>query len=751
MSLRARSSPGDTSGQATSRTWRVRLGLLAVLALAFGLRSLTFPGVFVGEGEAILRMDDSQYHARRALYTFARFPRVLDRDTYLNFPQGANVPWPPLYDFTLGAVARLFGRDASDVPAVIAWVPVALGTLTALLVYALARTVAGPGTALGSAAIFALLRASVIYTDVGNPDHHAAVALLGAALLLLHAVGARAATRGGTLAAVHAGLVVARVAMLLSWHGSLLYLAIGETTAIAVLTGAGRRDALLAQAAGALATAALATPAVLRWGPSLGGPYSTIELSWLHVVVLLGVAASAWAIGWLEAQRPAGRWTGRLLRGLAVGLLVGVCVLLIPGVSDGVAYALSYFGKETPWIAGNTESQPIFRDGSTAIAVFLYGGFAFLLPLAPLAALARARVRRVREPALVLAAWTLALGSLALTQSRYGNDFAPGAAVGLSLLLRESGLLAARALPRTPLLARALPVLVGAGLVWPLVTGYASRVPTAVSHLHGEPSQGDPALDTMQGTAHRFAQQVRAATPETGGFLDPGVVPDYGVLCFATMGHLIQHVAHRPTTSDNFGPYLLKSNLRLTNGFYAIKNEESAIRLAERLRVRYVITAEQGRPRPMMMLHRLHRADGTGRYGGRRLERFRLVTEGPGGGVSIGRLTGRPLPPGDVPYKLFEIVAGALLEVSAADNVQVIAEVDVETPIGRRFTYRASSRTDERGIAHLRIPYATDTHAPARPIAPYRVIAGRGSAQVTVTDADVQGGATVRVFPVVAP
>jgi asparagine N-glycosylation enzyme membrane subunit Stt3 len=133
-------APPDTQRGVTARRWVERLALLLLLGLALGVRSLAFPQVFV-DGETVLRMDDSQYHARRAEYSFVHFPHVLERDPYLNYPTGADVPWPPLYDLALGATARLLASDVAQVPRVIAWVSVVLGGLTALLVYAVARSV----------------------------------------------------------------------------------------------------------------------------------------------------------------------------------------------------------------------------------------------------------------------------------------------------------------------------------------------------------------------------------------------------------------------------------------------------------------------------------------------------------------------------------------------------------------------------------------------------------------------------------
>jgi asparagine N-glycosylation enzyme membrane subunit Stt3 len=74
------------------------LPLLFIAALALGARTLGFSDVFPSEGEVVLRIDDASYHARRVVYGVENFPRVLSFDPYLNFPDGARVPWPFLYD-----------------------------------------------------------------------------------------------------------------------------------------------------------------------------------------------------------------------------------------------------------------------------------------------------------------------------------------------------------------------------------------------------------------------------------------------------------------------------------------------------------------------------------------------------------------------------------------------------------------------------------------------------------------------------
>ena len=127
------------------------------------------------------------------------------------------------------------------------------------------------------------------------------------------------------------------------------------------------------------------------------------------------------------------------------------------------------------------------------------------------------------------------------------------------------------------------------------------------------------------------------------------------------------------------------------------------------------------------------------------MERFRLIAEGP--------RDGRPLrssfpfgPPARpiIPYKLYELVAGAVLEARAEPGTPLEAELRIQTPIGRRFVYRAATRAGADGVARLRVPYATETAQPTRSLGPYRLRLGDAIVRVTVREADVRSGAVLR-------
>jgi asparagine N-glycosylation enzyme membrane subunit Stt3 len=250
---------------------------------------------------------------------------------------------------------------------------------------------------------------------------------------------------------------------------------------------------------------------------------------------------------------------------------------------------------------------------------------------------------------------------------------------------------------------------------------------------------------TLRYSVHQFMQQVRAVTPETAGYLDPSQPPEYGILSPSVIGFAVNYSAQRPTSAGNFGPYAGRQGLVLTRRFYQARNEPQALALARRLRARYVITSDEAESTAPMMLHRLHQRDGSEGPKTPALAHFRLVTEGPPRGYPLGALTGGV--PGNVvaPFKLFEVVEGAVLRVEAEPETEVVVTSPIETPAGRSFVYRTSGRTGGDGQVRIRVPYAQDGESPARPTGPYRIRAAGAVVDVSVSEDQVLRGAEIDV------
>lgn len=89
---------------------------LFLSAIFFLLRLDTFK--FVYDGVFLKLIDpDSYYHLRRILFTIKNYPAVLNYDSFLSYPFGDYVPWPPLFDFLSATISLIFKNTQFILPA----------------------------------------------------------------------------------------------------------------------------------------------------------------------------------------------------------------------------------------------------------------------------------------------------------------------------------------------------------------------------------------------------------------------------------------------------------------------------------------------------------------------------------------------------------------------------------------------------------------------------------------------------------
>jgi asparagine N-glycosylation enzyme membrane subunit Stt3 len=352
----------------------------------------------------------------------------------------------------------------------------------------------------------------------------------------------------------------------------------------------------------------------------------------------------------------------------------------------------------------------------------------------------------MRSRALLGIVWTLAFGVLAFSQVRYANDYAAAGCVGAALGITQL----AHWLSMKTAASWKLPVaaLLGIALIAPTWPRYYSILLEPSIAMAGQKAAGDRALLSLQGTQLRFAESVREATPESIGCGPEPGVPAYGILAHPAIGHVLHYVARRATPADPFGPYIGQENFDSLQRAWRSTSEQQVVEIAERLQARYVLSASDASSlTDASVLGRLHRNDGSAEQSLPQLGRFRLLAEGPPGGVSLA-VQFEEKTRATTPYKLFEIVPGALLSVPAPAGERATALVSVRSPSGRRFSYRAESIADAHGEARLRVPYATGPSGRAASGGPYTVVAGDRRYQVAVPEAAVLTGS---VIPVDAP
>jgi dolichyl-diphosphooligosaccharide--protein glycosyltransferase len=714
--------------------------LVALLPLAFAARVLVAGDAFGSDGEILIARNDASYHARRALYTFENFPRILWFDSYLAWPDGAPVPMPPLYDWALGAAARAFGSSERVFERVLAWAPPMLGTLALLPVFAAGRRVAGPRVGLLAAAILCVLPLHAEFSRLGNADHHAWVALLSACWLALVLRSIRngegeGEERGGEALAVALRAAV-MMAVLLSWSGSVLLIAVAEGSLLTAWVFGGGGRSLRIQAWAAAVASAGVVPWVAMAPTPLGGAFSSTTLSWLHPTVLIGLAGLSGGLALFERRRASRDVSERALRATTLGLLiVGILFVFLP-LWESLAPGVRFVSGEDVWRNRNPEQQPLFYDlwsGQKRIGLphVYYGAFAYLIPLAPVAIVPLLRAVGRRPAGVVLAVWYAVFGTLALLQLRYGNDFAIPGVLTFALLLNGAAGWVASRLPS--LRGREGLVATGAAalLMAPAFSAfYQKRIPSVVSKIVAAGSDVHPLASSEALT--RLMIALRGATPETGGYLDGGR-PEYGVLVRPGLGHLTLYRGRRATPAGNFGPYLDPEKLRLVMAFYfRVDSDSEALEILRTLDVRYLVT-EPDYPAREGFVRRLHDGNGSAEPGGPHADRFRLVTESPAASGTPGTL------------KVFEFVPGADVRIETAPEAEVRAEIPLVTPTGREFRFRTHMRASPTGLALLRLPYATSGNGAVRALGPYRIEAAGESQQLAVSEEGVRTGHTIRL------
>ena len=727
------------------------LGAALLAILAFAARAVSLPHVFVGE--RILTRDwDPYYHFRRILYSAQHFPASLDFDPYLNFPDGGQPIWGPLFDLGVAALVRALAptTTAADVERIAIWVPPALGALTVVWVFLLARRCWGAAAGWLAGFVLCVLPIHVWYSQVSFVDHHVAVDLLSA-LLLGSALGLCARWQGSeperqerVPALAHGALLALGV---LVWPGFLIHAGVLVLLSFALLLAATRAEAVRASAGLALA-AALATALLVPFTAGLRserfGAFTPVVLSgfqpWLFGALALfhALCALVWRRTALGATR-----AGRAASAAALGaVLLGATALLVPGFLPGVRAALDWLAKREEFQAGVSESLSLLRFGnlrepSLRPALEILSGLFLAIPLLAALLVALARDRRQRAAALLAAGWCLAFAAAALLQMRFASTLAVALAVLTGASFAASWRRLAAVEPRRAWPAPAL--LAGlALLLWPIHGNWQRSLDTLWRWSRGSDLELGGLTRSME-LAAETADWLAAHTPPTAGFDDASGHPEYGVLTGVNFGHLMLWRAQRPMVVGNFGDDVGEENFRLAMEFPSLDEDEAWRELAERS-VRYVVVGGGAPPGPgerPTLVARM-RAEPPPRQalrGAAGLRRHRLVYESP---------PDSPLRP-DAParFRVFERVAGARIVGRAPAGERVEASLGLASRARGR-VHRAWVRADAEGRWELTVPYATDGGAGAVRSEPHYELRCNGSTHpLRVPEQAVQSGATL--------
>ena len=774
-------------GTRTQTSWTTWL-LIAACLLAFVARFFPWSIVFQ-DGQVFFFADDCHYHMRRILLIIAHFPRIPLFESYMSYPEGAYCVWPPLFDFGIALLALIagLGHPSQHLTEVLAaFVPPALGALTLPPVYLIARSLAGRTVGLLAAFLLVLIPGHVACSVLGRVDHHVAEAFLfaWASWFLISGFSSRKAARSLRFAA--AGALIGMLFLVQS--ASLVYAAVlFAFVAAQCAADFGSEDASGICLGPALAFA-LAAAIILPFAAaapdraSLSAPF--MGLSWFHVVIAAGAAGFFLISSGLAKMGLHRGWRcvlNLVLAALVQGIaLLGLCALF-PGLAEKFRTGAEFLFRKGAYARIITESMPLFipqgREGNGFTPGMLLTYAVYIVPLVLVWALVEKPKdqRRFSAPRTFFLVATLGMGALTLLQRRFAQVFALNVSIVFAYLLagiaQKLGSLTRRAVPLAWIWL--IPRIVGWAaaacvfllLAWPALTYL--RIPAEERYLAISPD------------VYRSLQWMRDNTPRTSFYNDPRHRPEYGVLCEWDKGHWIEYVAHRPVVANNFCTLASEEAFMDSVRFFYTESESKAVEIAQRRRVRFVVTTPLSvnvcynyclllgvnpsryvvsNPKSddilsfnfssyRLMGPHLHEADGlTIRLSesskavlADQLERFRLVYEAPPGSREF--IGANP-----IPLKIFEFVAGARVCGKGIPNESVSAHAFLKTNTGRRFEYKALDQCAPDGTFSILIPYPTRNPSyPVQTEGDFDVACGPLSGRAAIAEAAVQRGATVQV------
>jgi len=741
------------------RLWAV-LGFVAVLAIGAAARMAPWERSFGPMGVYFAGDGDAYYHALRAERLARDWPHIPWFDGGMDYPYGADIPWPPLFDQMIATISVATGPATPEhVGAVAAVVPPILGLALVALVAYLGSVLLGGGPWIDASLIMALLPAAARHSVVGRSDQHVAEALLCTFACFAYAAGFRR-MRQGWLWPLLLGISLAL--SFWNWPGSALNLLVlcGHLAVLHLV--APPEDPAVSRAAdvllrGAGIAAILLVISIGAWGPKgallRGGLTPITGLS----VALCGAASVSAALVAAARRWDPGAGAARRIAHLGTVAMGFVVLLLLPAPSlrAGIAHGLTALGAANPWYVDVGEFSPYLFGGQEPWPkeMFHFLRVFCLTPLlVPVAALLLYRTWRSqpeqRLPLSFFAVYSVVFIALTLARKRFDvYSVVPFALCGAWAVRHFAAWLSGRLGGRSPVRWTAILVML-AGLV----------LPTLLPLLRGELGEHPP--DPEKIPILEWLRNVPGAFDGRDA-----------VLSQWALGHEIQWFTRKPVVSTPFGTDIGVRSMQDEAAFFLADNPDVAEQVLRRRRVGFVFLRnpipeiavmsgfQPGQPARVvrraspstgigydlyaaafdLVPSRLFFLDG-GSLAGQvsALAVYRLLSESPSTVQVMQFRASR--------YKLFGVVAGAILRIrGAAPGSKVSASIPIETNVGRAYLWTTQDVAGPSGDTAIRVPYASGRNGMVL-AGRYTISDGRRIKEVSVSEPLIVGGGELDVI-----
>ena len=756
-----------------TRSWSHGLALLVIIMVGVAIRCANH-GRVLGGAEIFFPDNDPYYHMWRVLAIMRDYPTVPYFDAMMNYPFGASIIWPPLFDFFIATLNMTLGMSPEDprgVEVVSAFAIPIIGGLTAGAVYLLAKETVGQRYALAAAGVFILFPAHIWYSKLGFVDHHAPVTLIQvfmfALFMRLYARMGACAGAGlrGNLALLAAASCSMAVGML-TWNGFIFFVALLDMFLLAALLARGLRpESRLAELCWAthIPVVLMISPAIMATVQASGRSVTAIHLSWFHggAIAAFGVVGLLFHLLRARPGLALARWPWNLAAAFAMTIAGFIAAAYTGALSEGMGWILT----SDKFMANVLESQSFFiESGSFSMT----GGLLMLTGLFPVALVGAGAMlaeqwkdRFADGRRLFLVFLTFALFVMLAKQRRFGADFGPAMAVVIAYLAVNLGSDGAANLAARGVGRRLASILVGAGMMALIV---AASGPFLWSYIVRP--QFTHAADDHYQRKNKFLIQLRDLLDSSGRS------GDHGVMSFWDLGHKIQYITKMGVVSNNFGLHIGEDSFHDWSAFFLATSEEEGDRIMERRKARYVVSDFDIGALRTAALYMGRDPSGyysvTTRPNGRqdhRLEqeffktlfaRFTLfvgseqVVNFSGGRLVVPPLEGYRLildwgrkEQGGYP-KAWERVAGARLILHGQPGGEArLVYTFVSGSAGER-RYVRTVHLDKEGMGLARVPYSSE-RADLGHSSEYRIIYAGGERRLFVKERQVVEGETIHV------
>ena len=752
--------------------------LLVILLVAFAVRVSVFPVVF-SNGGIIFLGADPYYHARRILFTVLHFPATLVFDSYINYPIGSAIGWPPLYDEFTALVALIVGLGKPSlftIEATTAVVPLIIGVFTVFLVFLIAEKIFDWRAGLLSAGIFAITPAHVYVSFLGMADHHVAETLLSTAAYLMFIIALKRMQTDNisfndfkknilknSSYTIFIGILLALA--LFTWNGAPIFVGlIGIFIVVQFVIDRflGRKSdyLILTGFTAFLVTLLIITPVAIGRGFDI---YSYLP-SMFHAGFLAAFILIFMLLGLMLKMNFKKWWYYPLLLVSISSVAFYSFAFFLPqfygSLMEGVGYL---FGGGV--LGTIQEAMPLFYMGSDFTLNNVWGKYtlSFFVAIPAFILFIRKTVKEQYPPEEVfLIVWTLIVFTLTILQSRFAYLLSVNVAIFAAYFIISATKLSA---PQKEISAkkrqkgmRKQDSASSAGILIGLFIMVILVLPniTVIKNIDTA-SILAPDLDFRESFLW-----LKDNSPETSYYGDPNRAAEYGVMSWWDYGNWIVYISQRPVVANNF-----QTGIDDAARFFMESDENKASRILDKRKARFVITDAQmvklkfrsiamlagknpddyyetkgSSDAPIRsvnrenndffatMLSKLHVFDGNG------LSQYRLVYE--------SNTTAIRDP--DIRYvKIFEYVPGATIAGNASDNGDINVTLNITTNQGRKFTYTRKI-SPEKGRYEIKVPYQTQgSKYGTKSNENYIIQNVNVTRMVSVSEQDVQEGRKLRV------